>query len=120
MSLKRAGFFRELRHSDDLPSLKSALADAPQNHEQDIVDYLRSGALLIGSPGPSFDVLSSTRQVAGAQHILTDGTWAWPADISYYVEKYHCRLPREFIDHMRSRNWRPPDDAEIDPGSLTM
>jgi len=31
----------------------------------------------------------------------TDGVWAWPNVLAYYVERYHCRLPDEFVSHVR-------------------
>ena len=108
MPLKRTGFFRESHHDDSLPSLRDAVRDTPQAHEAEAVAYLRSGLLLVASPGIAFDVLSPTRQVAGTQDLLTDGVWSWPADFPYYVEAYHCVLPDEFVEHMRARNWRPP------------
>lgn len=45
-----------------------------------------------------------------------DGTWAWYGDLAYYVEKYHVRLPNEFIEHMKMNNWMvsPEDTVDID------
>jgi hypothetical protein len=115
MALKRAGFFRESRSDHSLPSIHEFVHDVAQDDEGRTATYLRSGVLHIASPGPAFDVLSSTREVAGAQHLLTDGVWVWPADYAYYVEKYHCKVPDEFVEHMRLREWRPPTEDELKP-----
>lgn len=112
--LQPVGFFRELAHGDPHgPSLKDNIADLPQEHEAEIVHYLQHGILYIATPGIAYDVLSKTARPSTAPHMLTDGTWVWPADLAYYVYQYHCRLPSVFIDDMRSHNWRLPEDASM-------
>lgn len=119
VKLKRLGFFRELRHGDpNGPSLKALLGTKP-NYEPDLViRYLRSGVLRIGSPGVSKDVLDPTGKVIGAPNILTDGTWAWPEDLAYYIERYRIELPQDFTSHLAQNSYRPPTSGEIDLASL--
>lgn len=112
--LRRAGFFCELPHGDaDGPTLRAAISPTAAEDEERTVEYLRSGAVLIGTPGIARDVLDETR-VAGAPHVLTDGTWAWPGDLAYYVATYHARVDDAFVEHMRRRGWRPPQEEELD------
>lgn len=114
MKLKKVGFFRELGHGDlDGPSLVEAMNAKPQPYEPKIVDYLRSGLLLIGCPGVVGDVVDESADPIGAPHIMTDGAWAWPGDLPLYVERYHVKLPGEFIDHVRLRSLKLPAIAEI-------
>jgi hypothetical protein len=39
---------------------------------------------------------------------MTDGTWVWPSDLAFYVERYHVELPTDFVEHVRSCGWNPP------------
>ncbi len=121
MKLKRVGFFRELDHGDpNGPKLVEHVSDHPQPDEDRLVDYLRGGILLIGSPGVVYDVLDNKAGPVGSPNILTDGVWAWPGDLPYYVEKYHLRLPKEFVEHVRGRSFRPPVEGEIDTCELEL
>src|SRR5438094_394054 len=118
IKLKRAGLFRELGYGDEHnPSLRAHIAEAPQEHEAEILHYLKNGLLFVATPGIVFDVLADTRKIIGAPHILTDGTWAWSKDLVYYVKEYHCRLPVDFVEHMKSRNWEPPAKEKVDLGT---
>ncbi len=47
-----------------------------------------------------------------------DGIWAWYADLVYYVEKYHVRLPNEFMEHMKMNNWMVPPEETVDVFNL--
>jgi hypothetical protein len=99
----------------------------PQPDEDRIAAYLKEGALLVACPGVVGDVLDSgVKDVQdpavpiGSAHILTDGAWAWPADLEYYVRTYHVRLPADFIEHMRTHQWRPPAESELDFEHLSL
>jgi hypothetical protein len=39
---------------------------------------------------------------------MTDGVWEWPEGLAIYVERYHVRLPDEFIRHMEENNFSIP------------
>lgn len=111
------GFYKELRGGKPHePSLREAIASTPQSHESSIVHYLKSGKLLIGSPGVVRDVLDSAVGMISAPHILTDGVYAWPAVLAYYVERYHVQLPSDFLANMSANQWTIPQ--EIDTQSI--
>lgn len=102
------GFFSELPHGQpDGPSLRAALRDDADPLEPEIVAYLRGGATLATTGRMADDVISSEEDIAPLA-ILTDGEWMWPADLAYYVETYHVRLPQDFIEHIASQGWEPP------------
>jgi hypothetical protein len=104
--LRPVGFFRELRHGmPNGPSLHDAQSPTAHTNEQKIVTYLRSGHLFIATPGIVRDVLMPAGPVIGSPHVMTDGEWAWPNDLPYYVGQYHVALPAEFIDHMEANDW---------------
>ena len=61
-----------------------------QNKEQ-VVAYLRSGTTLVYSPGRDDDVLDSNKS-SGSASVATDGVYAWPRTLAYYVETYDVEL----------------------------
>ncbi|MEN0065588.1 MAG: hypothetical protein AAGA48_25835 [Myxococcota bacterium] len=104
--LKRAGFFAELPHGDeDGPSLGDARNETPQPHEARIVAYLREAPVLIEESDNVADVLDPSGEWIGPASIHTDGVWAWPADLAYYVEHYHVNLPTSFVEHLVDRGY---------------
>lgn len=114
MKLKKVGFFRELRHGDeDGASLKELINHISQKNESKIISYLNQGKLFITCLGINRDVLDRSSPFISPPHILTDGFWTWPNDLPYYIEKYHVRLPDEFISHMQSKNWIISPESEI-------
>lgn len=115
MKLKRVGFFRELRHGDNLGmSLKEAICDGASDHEDKIVEYLDGGVSFCITPGLVSDVLDESKGVIGNLEILTDGTWAWPSDLSYYVKVYHIELDNDFIEHIKKNDWTVQNKNNID------
>lgn len=113
MKLRTASFYRDLPHGEaEEQSLRDVVATAPQQDEAQVIEYLRKGILFIGCPGVVADPLDPS-QIAGSPHTLTDGVWAWPGDLPYYVEKYHARLPNDFVLHMRNNRWQVPREDTV-------
>lgn len=110
MKLRPIGFYKELPHGTpeggSLEEMRSELAQDGQNR---ILEYLKSGEVFIACPGVVKDVLSPEERIVGGLNILTDGNWAWPQDLIYYVENYNVALPREFVSHMADNTWKVPD-----------
>lgn len=113
--LIKLGFFRELDHGDsDGPSLAQSRAEKPDLDEDRVAAYLAAGHLYIESPGTANDWFADDPDVIiGPPHTLTDGTYAWPADLPYYIRNYHVRLPKPFIFHIRRNNFQVPANVDI-------
>ncbi len=63
--------------------------------------YLRGGVVL-ATTGTLVDHYFDAKNVRVAPaEVRTDGEWAWPADLAYYVEKYSVGLPEKFLQHVR-------------------
>jgi hypothetical protein len=58
--------------------------------------------------------------VIGPINIRTDGVWAWPDSLSYYLENYHVFVPEEFLIHVRTKNYVAPDATEINVDNLEL
>ena len=117
--LRLVGFFRELRHGrPDGPSLRQAVHAEADIDEARVVEYLRSGSTITVAGRLTSDVLSGSPDAVLPLGVLTDGVWIWPADLEYYVEQYHARLPSEFLEHAKRLEWRPPVLSEGQLGDL--
>ncbi len=115
MKLKRVGFFRELKHGDELgASLKESVRDIPLEDEKKFVEYLESGIAFCVTAGLVSDVLDGSKGIISNLEILTDGSWAWPSDLSYYVKVYHIELDKCFIEHIRKNEWIMPSIEDMD------
>ena len=107
------GFFRELKHGRaDGPSLREAMRDKSKPGEARIAAYLRAAPILLHALGPVTDVLDPKGDYICAPNIHTDGTYAWPEDLAYYVERYHVALPAEFLAHLAAAKWQAPADLD--------
>lgn len=111
--LIRVGFFRELQHGlSDGPSLREAMRDKGKPGASRIAAYLRAAPILFHSLGPVPDVFNPKGDYICAPNIHTDGVYAWPEDLAYYVEHYHVALPEAFLAHLAVAKWKAPDDVD--------
>jgi hypothetical protein len=114
--LKSVGFFAELGRSPDYHgSMRDISASEPSTDEAALIDYLRSGHQLFDVPETAFDVLQHDLKIVGGPSLLSDGMWIWRLDLPHYVGRYHLRLPREFVDHVRANEYAVPalSDEEL-------
>ncbi len=109
-SLIAIGFFQELPHGDTVgPSLDHNRQATAIPDEPALVRYLEGGHVLRRAESPALDMLEFHEEIdLGLPHQLTDGVYVWPADLPYYLHKYHVRLPRAFVVHARRNDWRVP------------
>ena len=119
--LIKIGFFRDLDHGDISDfALEDRTADAAAPDEERLANYLASGHLYRESTETARDMLADDPDDApiGPAHLLTDGRYVWPADLAYYVRRYHVRLPPAFVIHVRKNDFRSPSQIDVD--HLTM
>lgn len=104
-----AGNFRELGYDDhpNAPSLFDGRGKRTHSNKEKVIVYLRTATTLIMSPGCDEDVLDPSKN-AGSASVMTDGVYAWPKTLAYYVETYDVELPAEFEKHMERNRWAPP------------
>ncbi len=107
------GFFRELKHGRrNGQSLLEVMRDTAKPGESRIAAYLRDAPILMHALGPVTDVFQPKSDFICAPNIHTDGVYAWPEDLAYYIERYHVELPAEFLKHIAAAKWKAP--VEID------
>ena len=108
---KTIGGFRELGY-DDGPALADVRGKRSSEHTAEVVAYLRGGKVLVMSPGLVEDTFDG-KTLAGKRSMRTDGEYAWPDSLAYYVEQHQVALPAEFEQHMAARTWQLPADIDI-------
>jgi hypothetical protein len=116
MSLRLAGFFRELQQGlPDGPGLRESCRATAQPDEAMIAGYLEAGAVIRSAGARVDDVLDPARTSVASMYLVTDGTWVWPLELAYYIREYHVELPADFVAHMRAQSWKTPGvtDAEL-------
>ncbi len=104
----------------DLPSLRAAVAEFPQEHEEKIVAYLKNAPNYSAMGKVVHDALDPESRAVLFPGSNTDGVYIWPIELAYYVRKYHIRLPQDFLDWMASRSWKPSAVKEIDYKTLNI
>jgi hypothetical protein len=108
--LNKVGFFQELSHGDDDgPKLRELVQQHENDYEHDVIAYLLCGKEFITCLGFTSDVLNPDSGFKISPNITTDGVWAWPLDLAYYVKEYHVKLPDEFLSHMKRNQWVIPN-----------
>ncbi len=119
MKLFRLGFFRELTHGDPMgPSLKDLIGAPQHGVDPRVTSYLNQGRLFIACPGHVTDFISGAPEPICSPNILTDGTWAWPEDLIYYVQKYQVQLDFKFLKHVESLEYQFPKTIDLSVCSL--
>lgn len=109
--MELVGYYRELRHGrPDGGSLPEAvhLATGALDDESQIVRYLSTATVLAATSQHVDDLLDKSALDVASASSRTDGQWAWPDDLSYYVRRYHVPLPSNFIQRVRDLNYLPP------------
>jgi hypothetical protein len=108
---RMVGRYRELGFHD-APSLQPLVRTGTEVHREKAVAYLKAGKTLILTPQLLRDVFDQSR-TPGSRSILTDGTFAWPAALAYYVERYRIPVPVELEQHMARNGWHVPADVDL-------
>jgi hypothetical protein len=118
MNVKNVGFFFEMPVQERIAAFELARRQEPHPDEEKILRYLDSGTPCAATPGVEEDILLVPPRVIGPMHIRTDGAWAWPETLAYYVRVYHILLPNDFIEDMQKNGWVCPSVDLKEPITL--
>ena len=116
--LRKVGFLYNLPLEARRVALRSMARESPDTDEDRIVNYLESGIACASVLLVEEDPLTDPPRLIGAPNVRTDGVWAWPETLTYYVRHYHVALPPEFILHLSLNGWRCPPECNVDGLSL--
>ena len=114
MKLKTFGFFDEMPEDEARHLLRGLQEEVPSPDEQRIIAYLRGGVPMLAIPGLVFNLLADKEEPIGPPHVFTDGEWAWTADVTFYIERYHINVPHDFAERMQQQRWQCPPVANME------
>lgn len=77
-----------------------------------VLAYLNAGPVILFASALSEDAYFPQNPPAVPMKFSTDGTWIWPGAVAYYLEKYGMPPEREFLDHIRGRDYQPPEVSD--------
>jgi hypothetical protein len=97
-------------------SIFANVGQAPLPDVDRVVGYLRAGHVLIDFMDSRDDLFDASRQIIGGPTTLTDGEWFWRDDLAHYVSRHNVRIPDEFLQAIRERQYVVPelDEATLD------
>lgn len=87
--------FNEFGEGMGFPSIKDFCLDDAYPGKDKIIKYLNNGKKTYASTAKAQDVITGNR-LDVELYGMTDGEYSWLSTISYYVDKYNLRLPKEF------------------------
>ena len=108
-AVREVGYFREFGSGfASYPSIHDFVQKLPSANEERIVAYLKSGHVGDVCLEKTNDVIDPKKAIKLRIDSYSDGVWEWRADLAYYVETYHVRLPDEFVKHVEANRWTVP------------
>lgn len=96
------GEYKEFNPNFDYPSIKTFFESSKYDGQDKIANYLRHGKKTIVSAQIPKDVITG-KTIRMEKIGMNDGVYTWFNTLSYYVEKYNLRLPKEFEEHILSQ-----------------
>ena len=102
MRMKAIGLIAELERgaSAALPRINELRDKLTPALAHLICDYLDSGVTAIDIMEASQDPLSVSTFIPGGPSLVSDGTWVWRKDLSYFVRNYLVWLDEHFVSHV--------------------
>jgi len=89
---------------NDKNFIESKIQDKPQQEENKILKYLKSGNPFMACASVIRDCFKPEVHIQTTAY--TDTEWEWHDSLIYYVENYHYKISDEFLNHMKACNWR--------------
>ncbi|MFP8906025.1 hypothetical protein [Streptomyces atacamensis] len=106
------GFFREMHHGDKEMERESVLESVQIQGDYDtagMTSHLASGHPILDIMEVTSDLIGGKFQSPGGSSVMTDGEYAWRADLVEYVRHYRINLPQEFIQWVDEKPYKAPE-----------
>jgi hypothetical protein len=114
LSMTLVGNFSELGFTEDVcqTTLASARQHRSAEHKTEVLHFLRAGKPLMAAPSHTRDAFTGAA-IADKPTIVTNGVYAWPLALAYYVEHHNIVLPEAFEAHMARHGWQVPEELDV-------
>lgn len=84
-------------------SMREFFESAPYEGQDKIVFYLDNGTPTYVRANRGKDFFTG-KTIPGTYTGMTDGEYSWSSVLSYYVQEYNLRLPREFEEKVLNKS----------------
>ncbi|GAA3653245.1 hypothetical protein ACG5V6_10195 [Streptomyces chitinivorans] len=114
--MKFIGFFREM-HGEERRRGESLLEAARIQGDYDtagMTSYLASGHPVLDVMEATSDLIGNKFHSPGGASVVTDGKYAWRADLVEYVRHYRINLPQEFVQWVDGNSYEVPEVDQQD------
>ncbi|MGY1454361.1 hypothetical protein [Streptomyces sp. SS8] len=113
--MKFIGFFREMHHEGkeaERESVLEAIQIQGDYNTADMTSYLASGHPILDIMEVTSDLIGGKFQSPGGSSVMTDGEYAWRADLVEYVKHYRINLPQDFIQWVDEKYYKVPEVSQ--------
>ncbi|MEU5264849.1 ferredoxin [Amycolatopsis sp. NPDC021455] len=83
---------------------------APAEAER-VLAYLDAGPVILASRSNGPDAFAPERTDAVPMNFRTDGAWAWPGAVAYYLREHGVPPDPDLLAHIRARRFTAPADV---------
>lgn len=73
--------------------------------KEKILSYLKSGTMIMASPGLLNCLKCNSKGIAGSFSIITDGEWVWPEYYIHYIDIHNIQINPAFITKMKNNGF---------------
>ncbi|WP_261565213.1 hypothetical protein [Frankia gtarii] len=96
----------------EVPWVRGRAPLPPGEERSRFVEYLQRGVTILRVAGLVEDLLDPSRGRKVSLVYVTDGDWVWSLEIVYYLQEHDLPPEPEFIDYVRSRDFRYVEPSE--------
>ncbi|RSM45217.1 ferredoxin [Amycolatopsis balhimycina DSM 5908] len=83
----------------------------PPAEAEQVLAYLDAGPVILASRSNGPDAFAPDRTDAVPMNFRTDGAWAWPGAVAYYLREHGVPPDPDLVAHIRARRFTAP--AEV-------
>ncbi|WP_328448913.1 ferredoxin [Amycolatopsis sp. NBC_00438] len=92
---------------------------APAEIER-VLSYLDTAPVILASRSYGADAFAPDRADAVPMNFRTDGAWAWPGAVAYYLREHGVPPDPDLIAHIRARRFTAPSEVSAEATVLAL
>ena len=119
-NVKPVGIYREMyrKRPAHLPLLAESYTTRDIEDRSKIIEYMRLGEPVFDVLEDVVDVVDGKEWIRSGPSLISDGEWLWRVDSIYYLSNYALDIPDDFLEHVRSQDYRPSSDIDVSDESF--
>ncbi|WP_410620553.1 ferredoxin [Amycolatopsis sp. cmx-8-4] len=85
-----------------------------------VLAYLEAAPVILASRSNGADVFAPERTDAVPMNFRTDGAWAWPGAVGYYLREHGVPPDPDLVAHIRARRFAAPSEVSAEATVLAL